>query len=96
MFILVIAGIFTVFPFYMDDNQCLKTKAELMDVSKLFPAKAQWGNFVSIFTASPMLKYIGNSLFVSVVVVAIQIITGAMLALCKVFMSLGEEKYYLR
>ena len=68
MFILVIAGIFTVFPFIWMIISALKTKAEVMDVSKLFPAKAQWGNFVSIFTASPMLKYIGNSLFVSVVV----------------------------
>lgn len=85
MFILVIAGIFTVFPFIWMIISALKTKAEVMDVSKLFPAKAQWGNFVSIFTASPMLKYIGNSLFVSVVVVAIQIITGAMLAYAMVF-----------
>lgn len=51
---------------------------------------------MSIFTASPMLKYIGNSLFVSVVVVAIQIITGAMLAYAMVFMRFREEKYYLR
>lgn len=87
MFILVIAGIFTVFPFIWMIISALKTKAEVMDVSKLFPAKAQWGNFVSIFTASPMLKYIGNSLFVSVVVVAIQIITGAMLAYAMVFQN---------
>lgn len=59
----------------MDDTllSALKTKAEVMDVSKLLPAKAQWGNFVSIFTASPMVKYIGNSLFVSIAVVAIQV-----------------------
>ena len=92
MFILVIAGIFTVFPFIWMIISALKTKAEVMDVSKLFPAKAQWGNFVSIFTASPMLKYIGNSLFVSVVVVAIQIITGAMLAYAMVFMRFRGRK----
>lgn len=92
MFILVIAGIFTVFPFIWMILSALKTKAEVMDVSKLFPAKAQWGNFVSIFTASPMLKYIGNSLFVSVVVVAIQIITGAMLAYAMVFMRFRGRK----
>ena len=92
MFILVIAGIFTVFPFIWMIISALKTKAEVMDVSKLFPAKAQWGNFLSIFTASPMLKYIGNSLFVSVVVVAIQIITGAMLAYAMVFMRFRGRK----
>ena len=92
MFILVIAGIFTVFPFIWMILSALKTKAEVMDVSKLFPANAQWGNFMSIFTASPMLKYIGNSLFVSVVVVAIQIITGAMLAYAMVFMRFRGRK----
>ena len=39
-----------------------------------------------------MLKYIGNSLFVSVVVVAIQIITGAMLAYAMVFMRFRGRK----
>lgn len=42
MFILVIAGIFTVFPFIWMILSALKTKAEVMDVSKLFPANAQW------------------------------------------------------
>ena len=36
MFILVIAGIFTVFPFIWMIISALKTKAEVMDVSKLF------------------------------------------------------------
>lgn len=92
MFVLIIAGIFTVFPFIWMILSALKTKAEVMDVSKLLPAKAQWGNFVSIFTASPMVKYIGNSLFVSIAVVAIQIVTGAMLAYAMVFMSFRGRK----
>lgn len=84
--VLTLASIFTVFPFIWMIISSLKTKAEVMNVSQLLPETAQWSNYVSIFTESPLLKYIANSLFVSTAVVVIQVVTGAMLAYALVFM----------
>ena len=85
-FLLAIASIFTIFPFIWMILSALKTKAEVMDVEVFFPAEPQWNNFVSVILESPLLQYIGNSLFVSVTTLIIQIITGAMIAYAIVFM----------
>lgn len=90
--VLTVASIFTVFPFIWMILSSLKTKVEIMNVDQLLPEVPQWSNYVSIFTASPLLKYIGNSLFVSVAVVAIQVVTGAMLAYAMVFMKFKGRK----
>lgn len=90
--VLMVASIFTVFPFVWMVLSALKTKAEVMDVSKFLPSDPQWGNFVSVITESPMLRYIGNSLYVSVAVVAFQIISSAMLAYALVFMEFRGRK----
>ena len=85
-FLLAIASIFTIFPFIWMILSALKTKAEVMDVEVFFPAEPQWNNFASVILESPLLQYIGNSLFVSVTTLIIQIITGAMIAYAIVFM----------
>lgn len=85
-FLLAIASIFTIFPFIWMILSAIKTKAEVMDVEVFFPAEPQWNNFVSVILESPLLQYIGNSLFVSVITLIIQIITGAMIAYAIVFM----------
>lgn len=87
MIILVLASIFTVFPFLWMVLSALKTKAEVMDVSVFFPAEPQWGNFAAVFFESPLLHYIGNSLFVSFVSLFIQLVSGAMIAYAIVFMK---------
>lgn len=84
--LLAAASIFTVFPFIWMILSALKTKAEVMDVSLLFPAEPQWQNFVSVVFESPLLLYVANSLFVSVATLAIQLVTGAMIAYAIVFM----------
>lgn len=84
--LLGIASIFTVFPFVWMILSALKTKAEVMDVSVLFPAEPQWNNFVSVIFDSPLLHYVWNSLFVSAGTLAIQIVSGAMIAYAIVFM----------
>lgn len=86
MLLLIAASVFTIFPFLWMILSALKTKAEIMDISVFFPAEPQWQNFVSVIFDSPLLGYIGNSLFVSVVTLAIQIVTGAMIAYAIVFM----------
>lgn len=84
--LLGIASVFTVFPFIWMILSALKTKAEVMDISVFFPAEPQWQNFWSVFFESPLLLYVGNSLFVSIVTLFIQLVTGAMIAYAIVFM----------
>lgn len=85
--LLIIASIFTVFPFVWMVLSALKTKAEVMDVNVFFPAQPQWHNFYSVVFESPLLRYVGNSLFVSVVTLVIQLVSGAMIAYAIVFMK---------
>ena len=85
--LLGIFGIFTIFPFIWMVISALKTKAEIMNTDAFFPAKAQWNNFVEIFTNSPLLGYVWNSLFVSVLTLALQLLFGAMIAYAIVFLK---------
>lgn len=90
--LLFLFGIFTAFPFLWMILSALKTKAEIMDVSHFFPAEYQWGNFYEVIFQSPLLRYVCNSLFVSGVSLALQIITGAMIAYALVFMKFRGQK----
>lgn len=85
--ILIVAGVFTAFPFFWMMISALKTKAEIMDTSSFFPKAMQWSNFGTILFDSPIPRYIGNSLWISLVIVAIQLVTGAMLAYAIVYMK---------
>ena len=81
-----------VFPFVWMVLSALKTKAEVMNVDQLLPAHAQWQNFSEVLFHSPMLRYIGNSLFISLIVVAFQLISSAMLTYAMVFMKFRGRK----
>ena len=58
--ILFIFSVFTIFPFIWMIISALKTKQEIMDVSHFFPETFQWQNFVSVFTDSPLMRYVGK------------------------------------
>lgn len=90
--LLGIFGIFTIFPFIWMVISALKTKAEIMNTDAFFPAKAQWNNFVEIFTNSPLLGYVWNSLFVSVLTLVLQLLFGAMIAYAIVFLKFRGRK----
>ncbi|WP_143524539.1 carbohydrate ABC transporter permease [Roseburia sp. 499] len=90
--LLFVFSVFTAFPFLWMMLSALKTKAEIMDVSKFFPAEFQWNNFYEVIFNSPLLKYVWNSLFVSVLTLAIQIVTAAMIAYAIVFMKFKGRK----
>lgn len=90
--LLLVFSVFTAFPFLWMMLSALKTKAEIMDVSKFFPAEFQWNNFYEVIFNSPLLKYVWNSLFVSVLTLAIQIVTAAMIAYAIVFMKFKGRK----
>ncbi|MGG8343854.1 carbohydrate ABC transporter permease [Streptococcus uberis] len=85
-FLLLSISLFTAFPFIWMLISSLKTKAEVMNTEVIWPHIPQWGNYLEIFTQSPIPKYIWNSLWTSVVIVLIQIVTGAMLAYALVFL----------
>ena len=90
--ILFIFSLFTVFPFIWMLLSALKTKQEIMDVSAFFPEIFQWHNFYQVIFESPLLKYVGNSLFISIVTIAIQLVTGAMITYALVFMKFKGRK----
>ncbi|MGC4019810.1 MAG: carbohydrate ABC transporter permease [Muricomes sp.] len=92
MMVLIIFSIFTAFPFIWMMVSALKTKAEIMDVSRFFPQEFQWNNFYEVFFHSPLLRYIWNSLWVSVVTLGLQIVTAAMIAYAIVFMKFKGRK----
>lgn len=57
----------------------LRTPAErIAQPPVYFPRDPQWGNYVRVFTELPMLRWLGNSLFVTATVTALQLLTSAM------------------
>ena len=92
LLLLTIAGIFTIFPFVWMIVSALKTKAEIMDTSVFFAKVPQWANFKSIFSDSPLLHYVWNSLFVSTLTLALQLLFGALIAYAVVFMEFRGRK----
>lgn len=84
--VLISVSVFTAFPFIWMIVSALKTKTEIMDVAVFFSKNPQWENFRSVVFDSPLPLYIGNSLLVSVIVVFLQIVSGAMIAYAIVFL----------
>ena len=93
---LVSASIVTAFPFFWMIISALKTKAEIMDVSVFLPETAQWQNFSEVLFESPMVRYIGNSLFVSVCTVAIQGVYGGDDRVCDRIYEISGKKGFVR
>ena len=85
--VLVSVSIFTAFPYIWMFLSALKSKEEIMNVMTFLPAQPQWENFAEILFDSPILSYIGNSLWVSLIVIVLQIVTGAMLTYAMVFLE---------
>lgn len=85
--VLVIASIFTAFPFFWMIVSALKTKADIMNVSGFLPSDPQWGNFISVIFDSPILHYVWNSMLISLIVVVLQIVSGALIAYGIVFLT---------
>lgn len=90
--ILGITSIFTVFPFVWMIISSLKTKADILNTDVFFPPDPQWSNITNILFDSPIPRYILNSTWVAVATVALQIITGAMLAYALVFLKFRTNK----
>ena len=90
--ILGTACVFTAFPFLWMVISSLKTKADILNTDVFLPPDPQWGNITSILFDSPIPRYIFNSAWVSLVIVALQIVSGAMLAYALVFLKFRTNK----
>lgn len=85
--ILLFVSLVTAFPFFWMMVSALKTKAEIMNVEAFLPAVPQWSNFTEVLFDAPIPLYIANSLIVSVFVVVLQVVTGAMITYAMVFLK---------
>ena len=90
--LLGITSIFTAFPFVWMIVSMLKTKEEVMDPTKFLPASPQWSNITTVLFNSNVPKYMWNSAWVSIAIVGLQIISGAMLAYALVFLKFRSQK----
>ena len=90
--ILGITSLFTAFPFIWMVLSMLKTKEEVMNPNSFIPLVPQWSNVTKVLFDSNIPKYMWNSTWVSIVIVAIQIISGAMLAYALVFLKFRTNK----
>lgn len=90
--VLGVACVFTAFPFVWMIVSSLKTKADILNTDVFFSPEPQWQNITSILLDSPIPRYIFNSMWVSLVIVALQIVSGAMLAYALVFLKFRLSK----
>lgn len=67
------------FPFLDMFLGALRTPAERLALPMIYwPHHPQWHNFVRVFTELPMMTWLLNSLFVTVAITTIQMVTSAM------------------
>lgn len=78
---------FTALPFVWMISSCLKPGSEVMSSSSFLPSTVTWDNLISVITSSPIPTYIFNTMWISLVIVALQVITSALLAYALVFMK---------
>ncbi len=76
--ILIFTTIGMIFPYIWMLMGSLKTKSEVFSGS-LFPETPQFSNFGRVLLETPFAKYMSNSIYISIIIVMIQIV-GAILA----------------
>ncbi len=76
--VLMIATISMIFPYIWMLMGSLKTKSEIFS-GNFFPEQPQFANFARVLLETPFTRYMFNSIYVSFIIIAIQIL-GAILA----------------
>jgi multiple sugar transport system permease protein len=70
-----------VFPFFWMITNSIKTKDEIWAVPPLlFPAVPQWDNYADALSGGIFFRYMGNSIYVSVILTCIVLFSSAMFA----------------
>lgn len=77
----------TALPFIWMVCSSLKPSEEVMRSVSFLPSHVDFGNIVGVITASPIPAYIFNTTWISLLIVALQVFTSAMLAYALVFMD---------
>ncbi|MEU4536558.1 carbohydrate ABC transporter permease [Streptosporangium sp. NPDC023825] len=78
---LVTVTLLTLVPFGMMLSASLKRNSEVLAVPiQWIPEELRWSNFVEIWERAPMATYLGNSLFLSVTITFLQVLTGSFAA----------------
>jgi len=70
--LLIVIGLYTVFPFYWAIVSSLKSGSALFQV-EFWPTQPQWHNYVAVFREQPFGRNILNSVFVAVSTVALSL-----------------------
>ena len=86
----------TALPFIWMVCSALKPSAEVMESATFLPSQIEWSNITSVLTESPIPSYIFNTMWISLLIVALQVVTSAMLAYALVFMEFkGKNKIFM-
>lgn len=96
IFIIVLIGFTILFltPFLWLVVASLKTRAEVFN-SEWFPDPIAWGNYVRVWDAAPVLKWLQNSLFVGVLAALSVTISSGMIAFGFAFFRFpGRDKLF--
>ena len=83
--LLLVIGIYTIFPFYWAIVSSLKSGSALFQV-EFWPSNPQWRNYVAVFQEQPFGRNILNSLFVAIstVILSLVLAIGAAYAIGRV------------
>lgn len=80
--ILVIFTALMLIPFIWMLSASIKTNREvfIMDPFVLIPKQPKWDNYVNIWTKIPMLNFVGNTVYLTIVVTFLQLLTSSFAA----------------
>lgn len=77
--VLIFATVFVVFPYYWMIITSLKPREEVMlSPPTWFPSRLDFGNYVQVWDSLPLLRYMGNSLFVSLTTTLICVVMATL------------------
>ena len=78
---LILLSILTIIPFAWMLSASLKLNKDVFAwPMEWIPSVPQWQNYVNIWTKIPLLKYIGNTTFLTIVVTLLQLLTSSFAA----------------
>ena len=79
--ILILLSILTIIPFAWMLSASLKLNKDVFAwPMEWIPSNPQWANYINIWTKVPLLKFIGNTTFLTIVVTLLQLLTSSFAA----------------
>lgn len=79
--VLFVAALLVLLPFYWMVLSSLKTNNDVFTVPiKWIPNPVQWHNYIDIFEKSQMVTWIGNTMFLAIIITFLQVFTGSFAA----------------